>query len=82
VFLVQYFMSVLCKILYFAESLVQQGVAGLASTERQVERGARLVVAVQRLARVVLQMPRGNLEAVQPRSLALHIVQKLLDKYK
>ena len=45
---------------------------------RRVERGSRLVVVVPRHSRTVLQMPRGNLEVVQPRSLSLLTLGELL----
>ncbi|MPC55617.1 Elongator complex protein 1 [Portunus trituberculatus] len=45
---------------------------------RRVERGARLVCGVGHDTRVVLQMPRGNLEVVSPRPLALHALGRLV----
>lgn len=47
--------------------------------DRRIERGARLVAVVPQDCRTVLQMPRGNLEAIQPRVLALCIIGRLLD---
>ena len=47
--------------------------------ERRIERGGKLVVAVPRDSRTVLQMPRGNLEAIQPRVLSLCIIGDLLN---
>ena len=49
---------------------------------RRVERGSRLVVAVPSHSRTVLQMPRGNLEVVQPRALAILMLADLLDQAK
>ena len=50
---------------------------------RALERGSRLVVAVPPPdTKVVLQMPRGNLEVIHPRVLALQIVKGLLDNCK
>ena len=46
---------------------------------RRIERGARLVACVPGDTRVVLQMPRGNLECVQPRPLTLHVAGLHLD---
>lgn len=45
---------------------------------RPVERGARLVVSAQGSSRVVLQLPRGNLETIEPRPLILLRAQHLL----
>ena len=49
---------------------------------RRVERGSRLIVAVPSHSRTVLQMPRGNLEVVQPRALAILMLADLLDQAK
>lgn len=46
---------------------------------RNVERGSRIVTAVSCDTRVVLQMPRGNLETISPRALVLSHLRKLLD---
>ncbi|XP_073242058.1 elongator complex protein 1-like [Porites lutea] len=46
---------------------------------RSVERGSRIVVAVTQDTKVVLQMPRGNLETIHPRALVLSHLQKCLD---
>lgn len=48
-------------------------------TVRQIERGARLVCAVPADTKVVLQMPRGNLEVIHPRSLVLSAARRYLD---
>lgn len=47
---------------------------------REVEQGSILVAVVPNSTRVVLQMPRGNLEAIEPRSLVLHTTRTLLDR--
>ncbi|XP_017062099.1 putative elongator complex protein 1 [Drosophila ficusphila] len=47
---------------------------------RNIERGGKLVTGVAKEARVVLQLPRGNLEAICPRVLVLELVGALLDK--
>lgn len=49
--------------------------------ERQIERGGRLVTSVPHDSRTILQMPRGNLEAIQPRVLSLVIIGELLDAH-
>lgn len=51
---------------------------GAGVAERRSERGSRLVHSVPGAARTILQMPRGNLEAIQPRVLSLCIVGQLL----
>lgn len=50
--------------------------------KRKIERGAKLVIAVPCDNRTVLQMPRGNLEAIQPRPLSLKIIGEYLDSSK
>lgn len=47
---------------------------------RRVERGSRIVAVVAEDTKLVLQMPRGNLETVHPRALVLAAVRRLLDK--
>jgi len=51
-----------------------------SASSRRVERGSRLVCAVSKDSRTVLQMPRGNLEVIQPRSLSIIMVADLLDE--
>lgn len=48
-------------------------------SDRRMERGGKLVTIVPKGSRTVLQMPRGNLEAIQPRVLSLCIVGDLLE---
>eukprot|EP00049_Salpingoeca_infusionum_P014342 m.268011 g.268011 ORF g.268011 m.268011 type:complete len:1408 (-) comp15650_c0_seq1:323-4546(-) len=48
-------------------------------TIRAVERGSHIVCVPDHDIKVVLQMPRGNLEAIFPRALVLHRVKDLLD---
>nr|CAD7455918.1 unnamed protein product [Timema tahoe] len=60
------------------------GIGSLASdhnlgTSRRIERGARLVIAVPCDTRVILQMPRGNLECIHPRPLLLQLAATYLD---
>lgn len=47
--------------------------------ERRIERGGKLIASVPCDSRTILQLPRGNLEAIQPRVLSLCIIGKLLD---
>lgn len=49
------------------------------SEVRRVERGSRVVTAVSSNMALVLQMPRGNLETVNPRPLVLEVVKKDVD---
>ncbi|KDR75591.1 hypothetical protein GALMADRAFT_1330461 [Galerina marginata CBS 339.88] len=46
---------------------------------RKVERGSRIVVAVPSAMSLVLQMPRGNLETINPRPLVMDVVKQDLD---
>ena len=46
---------------------------------RRVERGSTLVIAIPKDCKTILQMPRGNLECIQPRALSIAIIGKLLD---
>ncbi|XP_076376507.1 elongator complex protein 1 isoform X1 [Megalopta genalis] len=46
---------------------------------RRVERGSQLIAAIPRDSKTILQMPRGNLECIQPRALSLYIVGYYLD---
>ncbi|KIM33145.1 hypothetical protein M408DRAFT_149581 [Serendipita vermifera MAFF 305830] len=52
-------------------------IASLSSVweKRRVERGSRIVTAVPSAMNVVLQMPRGNLETINPRPLALEVIR-------
>lgn len=61
--------------------------AGLSSshvsngeTLRKVERGSRIVTVVPQDTKLILQMPRGNVEVVHHRALVLAQVRKWLDK--
>ncbi|CAG04536.1 unnamed protein product [Tetraodon nigroviridis] len=51
-------------------------------TLRRVERGSRIVTVVPQDTRVVLQMPRGNLETVHHRSLVLAQLRSWLDSLR
>ncbi|OAD52932.1 Elongator complex protein 1 [Eufriesea mexicana] len=46
---------------------------------RRIERGSQLIAAIPKDSRTVLQMPRGNLECIQPRALSLYIIGFYLD---
>ncbi|KAJ9594733.1 hypothetical protein L9F63_013943, partial [Diploptera punctata] len=52
---------------------------GKCGPGRRIERGARLITSVSGDTRVLLQMPRGNLECIQPRPLTLHVATVHLD---
>jgi len=58
---------------------LQSLMKGQCCPGRRIERGARLVTSVAGGTSVVLQMPRGNLECIQPRPLTLHVATVLLD---
>ncbi|XP_041042916.1 elongator complex protein 1 isoform X2 [Carcharodon carcharias] len=51
-------------------------------TVRRVERGSRIVTVVPQDTKLLLQMPRGNLEVVHHRALVLAQVRKYLDRLK
>ncbi|NWS77861.1 ELP1 protein, partial [Crotophaga sulcirostris] len=51
-----------------------------SETLRKVERGSRIITVVPQDTRVVLQMPRGNLETVHHRALVLAQIRKWLDR--
>lgn len=58
------------------------GTTGFPEWERRrVERGSRIVTAVPSTMSLVLQMPRGNLETINPRPLVMEIVKQDLDAY-
>ncbi|KAG2015494.1 pol II transcription elongation factor [Coprinopsis cinerea AmutBmut pab1-1] len=46
---------------------------------RKLERGSRIVAAVPSSMALVLQMPRGNLETINPRPLVMQVVKEDLD---
>lgn len=50
--------------------------------KRKIETGAKLVIAVAQDTRTVFQLPRGNLEAIQPRPLSLKIIGDYLSDLK
>ncbi|XP_075904166.1 elongator complex protein 1 isoform X2 [Nelusetta ayraudi] len=75
-----------CRCLQLNTLGVQGLQAALASdggqndeTLRRVERGSRIVTVVPQDTRVILQMPRGNLETVHHRALVLAQLRRWLD---
>lgn len=48
-------------------------------SDRKIETGGRIIMIIPNNSRVVLQMPRGNLETVEPRILSIKIIGSLLD---
>ena len=49
---------------------------------RRVERGSRIVTVVSDNTKLILQMPRGNLETIHPRALVISAVRKHLDNLR
>ncbi|KIK96350.1 hypothetical protein PAXRUDRAFT_138652 [Paxillus rubicundulus Ve08.2h10] len=47
--------------------------------KRRVERGSRIVTVIPSAMSLVLQMPRGNLETINPRPLVMEVVKSDLD---
>ncbi|XP_013379508.1 elongator complex protein 1 [Lingula anatina] len=47
---------------------------------RRIERGSRIVTVVPDDTKLILQMPRGNLETIHPRALLLSAIRKYLDR--
>ena len=47
--------------------------------KRRVERGSRIVTVVPSTMSLVLQMPRGNLETINPRPLVIQVIKADLD---
>jgi hypothetical protein len=43
---------------------------------RRVERGSKIVTVIPSAMSLVLQMPRGNLESINPRALVLEVVKR------
>ncbi|XP_041653539.1 elongator complex protein 1 [Cheilinus undulatus] len=78
-----------CRCLQLSTLSVKGLQASLASdgvqndeTLRRVERGSRIVTVVPHDTRVVLQMPRGNLETVHHRALLLAQLRQWLDSLR
>ena len=69
------------SILSFADlrALSEGKSISLDESIRRVERGSRIVTAIASDTRLVLQMPRGNLETIHPRALVIAAIRKSLD---
>jgi elongator complex protein 1 len=60
---------------------IEMGEDESGTFKRIIERGGRLIASTNVEGRVVLQMPRGNLEIISPRILLLHLIEvKLTQK--
>ncbi|XP_040435018.1 elongator complex protein 1 isoform X2 [Falco naumanni] len=75
-----------CRCFCLKNTSVKALQAGLSSaapnseTLCKVERGSRIVTVVPQDTKVVLQMPRGNLETIRHRALVLAQIRKWLDR--
>ena len=47
--------------------------------KRRIERGSRIITAVPSTMSLVLQMPRGNMETINPRPLVMEVIKQDLD---
>ncbi|KAM8939082.1 elongator complex protein 1 [Pelodytes ibericus] len=61
------------------ETLLNSTSSSSDETIRKVERGSRIVTVVPQDTKVILQMPRGNLETIHHRALVLAQIRKWLD---
>ncbi|KAH9022450.1 IkappaB kinase complex IKAP component [Lactarius hengduanensis] len=52
---------------------------GVESERRRVERGSRIVTSIPSAMSLVLQMPRGNLEIINPRPMVMAAIQADVD---
>ncbi|XP_046966489.1 putative elongator complex protein 1 [Vanessa cardui] len=86
-----YLLLTTLKHMLLCVELTKVGLGNIASFERmeksniykrKIERGAKLVISVPKDTRTVFQMPRGNLETIQPRPLSLKIIGEYLDSKK
>ena len=68
------------SILSFADlrALSEGKSISLDESIRRVERGSCIVTAIASDTRLVLQMPRGNLETIHPRALVIAAIKKSL----
>lgn len=80
-------LSTLAKILETPGLDMQEGGAEGAlsrltksAERRRIERGSRIVTAIPSAMSLVLQMPRGNLETINPRPLVLEVVKTDIDQ--
>eukprot|EP01117_Protostelium_nocturnum_P005632 TRINITY_DN2032_c1_g1_i4.p1 TRINITY_DN2032_c1_g1~~TRINITY_DN2032_c1_g1_i4.p1 ORF type:complete len:1263 (-),score=561.83 TRINITY_DN2032_c1_g1_i4:48-3836(-) len=65
------------------EQPIPANISELKSTNlnsREVERGSRIVTVVPNDFKVILQMPRGNLEAIYPTILIIDTLKSMIDK--
>ncbi|KAL6440916.1 hypothetical protein ACFW04_003370 [Cataglyphis niger] len=46
---------------------------------RRMEKDSYIIAAISQDSKIILQMPRGNLECIEPRALSLHILKSHLD---
>lgn len=76
-----------CQCYCLKDASIKTLQAGLSSSHvsngeilRKVERGSRIVTVVPQDTKLILQMPRGNLEVVHHRALVLAQIRKWLDK--
>ncbi|KAF9647728.1 Elongator complex protein 1 [Thelephora ganbajun] len=67
------------RALFAVLSASYSGEKKVESEVRRVERGSRIVTAASSNMALVLQMPRGNLETVNPRPLVLEVVRRDVD---
>jgi elongator complex protein 1 len=67
---------------FVVASLLATADAGtdVGSERRRVERGSRIVTAIPSAMSLVLQMPRGNLETVNPRPMVMATIQADIDE--
>ncbi|XP_045501016.1 putative elongator complex protein 1 [Colias croceus] len=86
-----YFLITSMKNFMLCTKLTQEGLEAVIDYDdtespdvykRRVERGSRIIVVVPNDTRTVLQMPRGNLEVIEPRPLSLKIVGEHLNSLK
>ncbi|KAF4804292.1 inhibitor of kappa light polypeptide protein enhancer in B-cells, kinase complex-associated protein [Turdus rufiventris] len=68
------------KYLWALQASLSSAAAPSSETLRKVERGSRIVTVVPQDTKVVLQMPRGNLETIHHRALVLAQIRKWLDR--
>ena len=67
----------------FSEDILETSLSHLHdTTQREVERGARIVYVIPFDSKLILQMPRGNLEIIYPRALMLAYCRQLLTQHK
>lgn len=61
------------------ERLLDKQAATVEPWTQQIEAGGTLVIVNERNSKVILQMPRGNLEILHPRLLVFSLLTELLD---